>query len=218
MNATVDALESSVRLYTPFVLAFYDLFVLQFSSRAAWRYSSSRILELYNRHVSSHHLEVGVGTGYFLDKATFPVAHPHITLIDLNPNTLNTTTRRIARYAPHCIVANALEPQPLEAQFDSIGMNYVLHTMPGNMRDKAVTFGHLRSYLRDGGVVFGTTLLGQGVVLNPLARGLMGMYNRLKWLSNQQDNKADLVHAIGANFNRYDLQVFGPTAVFEAWV
>ncbi len=217
MTATADELQSSVRLYTPFVLKFYDAFVLRFSSRAAWRFSASHILALYNRHLSEDHLEIGVGTGYFLDKATFPIAQPRITLVDLNANTLRATSRRIARYHPHCIVANALEPISFDGLFSSIGMNYVLHTMPGNMHAKTVALRYARSYLQEGGVLFGTTLLGAGVDANPLARLLMRAYNRLKWFSNRQDSLTDLKAGLEEYFSRYNVQVIGPTAIFEAW-
>jgi hypothetical protein len=218
MTATADELRLSVRLYTPFVLAVYDAFVLQFSSRAAWRFSAPRILELYNRHLSGNHLEIGVGTGYFLDKAIFPTAQPRITLVDLNANTLKATSRRIARYAPRSMVANALEPISFESKFDSIGMNYVLHTMPGRMKRKAEVLRLARGYLNDGGVLFGTTLLGAGTDANALARILMRAYNRLKWFSNQQDTLADLEAGLRTHFGRYEVRVIGPTAVFEAWV
>lgn len=217
MPALTDELHSSVRLYTPFVLTFYDAFVLHFSSRVAWRFSAPRILELYNRHLSGNHLEIGVGTGFFLDKATFPIERPSITLVDLNANTLAATSRRIARYAPRCIVANALEPIAFEQPFDSIGINYVLHTMPGNMQRKVNVLRHARSYLNHGGILFGTTLLGSGIDANVLARALMRVYNHLKWFSNQQDTLPSLEEGLRKNFNRYQVQVIGPTAVFVAW-
>lgn len=217
MTATADELNASVRLYTPLVLTFYDAFVLQFSSRVAWQFSAPHILELYNRHLSENHLEIGVGTGYFLDKAVFPTKQPRITLVDLNANTLAATSRRIARYAPRCIVANALAPISFENTFDSIGLNYVLHTMPVSMREKSEVFGLVRGYLNEGGVLFGTTLLGNGVDANLLARLLMRVYNRLKWFSNQRDNLPDLESGLRANFRRYQVRVIGPTAVFEAW-
>jgi hypothetical protein len=217
MTATADELRLSVRLYTPLVLTFYDAFVLQYSSRVAWRFSAPRILELYNRHLSENHLEIGVGTGYFLDKATFPTEQPRITLVDLNANTLKATARRIARYAPRSMVANALEPIAFESKFNSIGMNYVLHTMPGSMKRKTEVLRLARSYLNEGGVLFGTTILGAGTDANALARFLMSAYNRLKWFSNCQDSLADLESGLRAYFRHYEVHVIGPTAIFEAW-
>lgn len=54
--------------YTRTSLAVYDLFVLGFSNSFAWKCPSRVILEFNNRHVSDRHLDVGIGTGYFLAK------------------------------------------------------------------------------------------------------------------------------------------------------
>jgi ubiquinone/menaquinone biosynthesis C-methylase UbiE len=72
------------------------------------------MLERYNRHVGPRHLDMGVGTGWYLDRAAWPVARPEITLLDLNENSLSAAARRLARYAPETVQANVLEPLPLE--------------------------------------------------------------------------------------------------------
>ena len=111
-------------VYTPATLASYDWFVLGFSNSWAWRCPSSQILDLYNQHVSARHLDIGVGTGYFLDRCRFPSAAPTIALLDLNKNCLATTARRLQRYAPSCHVGNVLQSIEIGmAHFDSIGLN-----------------------------------------------------------------------------------------------
>ncbi len=55
-------------VYTPLSLALYDLVVLGFSNFFVWRCSSRLILDFYNQHISDKHLDIGVGTGYFLDR------------------------------------------------------------------------------------------------------------------------------------------------------
>ena len=86
--------------YTPLTLRIYDWFVLGFSNRFLWRCPTSELEALYDRNVSARHLDIGVGTGYFLDKAAWPVADPEITLVDLNPHSLDAAARRIARFSP----------------------------------------------------------------------------------------------------------------------
>ena len=53
-------------------LHFYDAGVLGLSSLLLWRCPSSRVLAQYQANVSANHLDVGVGTGYFLDKVGVP--------------------------------------------------------------------------------------------------------------------------------------------------
>ena len=95
-------------MYTPLVLWGYDLLVLGFSNRFVWRCRSSRMLERYDSYVGARHLDVGVGTGWFLDHCNWPVEAPQITLLDLNENSLSVASKRIRRYAPATIQANVL--------------------------------------------------------------------------------------------------------------
>ena len=86
------------------VLRTYDWIVLGLSNRFLWRCPTAELLRLYDRKVSERHLDVGVGTGYFLHKAKWPVAKPVITLLDLNPNCLTTASRRIRRFTPQTVL------------------------------------------------------------------------------------------------------------------
>jgi hypothetical protein len=201
-------------IYNKTVLSVYDLFVLGFSNRWVWRCPTPLILDFYNTHVSANHLDVGVGTGYFLDQCRFPSSSPAISLLDLNPNSLAITARRLGRYQPSTYVANVLEPLRLTERFDSISLNYLLHCLPGSMLSKEVVFQNLKSLLNDGQVIFGTTLLGQGTPHNFLARSLRQIYNKKGIFSNQQDNLADLETVLSQHFAEYKLDVIGCVAFF----
>ena len=48
-----DEVEAGQRVYTPFTLRVYDLFVLGFSNRFVWRCRSSKMLERYESHVGA---------------------------------------------------------------------------------------------------------------------------------------------------------------------
>ena len=72
MASSADQREDAGHaVYTPAVLAVYDLWVLGLSNRWIWKCPTARLLELYNRHASDHHLDVGVGTGFFSQNADF---------------------------------------------------------------------------------------------------------------------------------------------------
>ncbi len=86
-------------IYTKSFLAMYDLSVLGFFCRFIWKCPSHHILELYNQYVSANHLDIGVGTGYFMDHCKFPAANPRIALMDLNPNSLEISKNRLERYS-----------------------------------------------------------------------------------------------------------------------
>jgi hypothetical protein len=212
---TADAAVSAA-IYSRLLLSVYDPLVLGLSCSLVWHCPSRLILDFYNQHISGHHLDVGVGTGYFLDRCTFPASRPTIALADLNTNPLQVTARRIRRYHPTVHRVNVLAPLHIEpAGFDSIGLNYLLHCLPGDMLSKAVVFRHLKPLLNpQAGVIFGATLLGQGVRRNLLARLLMRVYNARGIFHNAADDPAGLERVLSDNFRDYSLNIVGCTAFF----
>ncbi|MGI8648644.1 MAG: class I SAM-dependent methyltransferase [Mycobacteriales bacterium] len=216
---TQSDLPTSAAVYSPFTLALYDLIVVHLSCRFVWRCPSVEMLALYNRNTGASHLDVGPGTGYFLDHATFPVPRPEITLVDCNLASLRSAARRIKRYSPRTIQADALQPLPMEvARFDSAAANFLLHCLPGALHDKTALFDHLKHQVKPGGKVFGSTILGRGVEQGWLGRKLMRIYNSKGIFSNTEDSLDVLDKALAASFRSYRLRLAGTVAMFEAVV
>lgn len=212
-----DDAAAGAAIYTPRLLAIYDLLVLGFSSRCIWKCPSGRVLELYNHHVTGNHLDVGVGTGYFLDRCRFPATSPRIGLLDLNANSLAYAARRLARYRPETYLRNVLNPITIDAPpFDSIAINFVLHCLPGRMDHKAAAFDNLLPLLNPGGVLFGTTILGEGATHGLMARALMPLYNRRRIFSNLSDRPNDLNAALQQRFARHEEFIVGSVEFFAA--
>jgi ubiquinone/menaquinone biosynthesis C-methylase UbiE len=216
-DVSTTAAKAALRIYIKPVLSLYDPFVHGFSNPLVWRCPTRLMLEMYNTHVSANHLDVGVGTGYFLDKCTFPSETPTISLLDFSSNTLAKTAKRIARYNPTTYLANIYDPLPITAPpFDSIGLNYVLHCLPGSMLDKGVVLQHLKPLLSATGVLFGSTILGRGVYRTPQAKVLMRTYNAIKAFSNSADDVATLEKILGQTFQEYRVKIVGCVAFFKA--
>lgn len=203
-------------VYSRALLAVYDLVVLGIDLPVVFRCPARRALELYDAHASDRHLDVGVGTGWFLDRCRFPVERPEIHLMDLNPNCLERTSRRIRRYRPVTHLWNVLEPieEPLP-RFGSIGVSNLLHCLPGTMLGKERVFKNLRPLLRDGGVLFGATVLGRGVDhVGALYRAANRAYNRKAIFCNLEDGAEDLERILARNFARSSVRVVGAMALF----
>jgi ubiquinone/menaquinone biosynthesis C-methylase UbiE len=213
-----EDVEAGQAAYSPLVLSMYDWFVLGLSNRLIWRCPTPALRQLYDRNVAARHIDIGVGTGYFLDKAKWPVTNPSITLVDLNANSLNAASRRIRRYEPEVVTANALEPLPVSKSFRSAGLCYLLHCMPGTIPEKAVVFDHLRPLLEPGARVFGATILLGAIPRSRTAQALMNLYNRKGIFSNAGDTVEDLDAALRARFNDINVEVKGVVALFEASV
>jgi hypothetical protein len=73
--------------YSPFLLAIYDPFVLGFMARVVWRCPTPAVVERCRQHLGRRHLDVGPGTGYFIERAG-PPAGTEVTLLDPNPTCL----------------------------------------------------------------------------------------------------------------------------------
>jgi SAM-dependent methyltransferase len=205
-------------LYSRRNLSFYDL-MLAFNDRVFWRCPRSRLVELYDKHVSARHLDIGVANGWLLDACRFPVEAPAITLMDLNPDALAVASKRLARYRPRTHHANALEPFGLPANsFDSVAISLLIHCLPGSLPSKAVVFEHARAVLAPGGVLFGATLLNRGVPQTPLSRRAIAAANRRGYCSNLDDDLDDLKAALSRAFDEHQLSVRGAIALFSASV
>jgi hypothetical protein len=195
----------------------YDWWVLGLSCSVIWKCPSKRALEHYNKHIGSIHLDVGVGTGFFLDRATFPTDTPEITLFDLNSNSLRHCARRIARHKPKAILGDALEPNELPREyFQSIGINFLLHCLPDGGDGKWRALDYLLPTLTLGGTLFGSSILGSPLPPRPFQRWLMSIYNRKGIFSNTQDSR-DVLHAeLHRRFEKVEIEQEGVIALFAA--
>jgi ubiquinone/menaquinone biosynthesis C-methylase UbiE len=203
-------------VYSRWSLALYDAYVLGLSCNLAWRCPAERLLAHYDRHVSGRHLDVGVGTGYFLDRCRFPVSMPRVCLLDLNAQSLAHAARRISRYAPRTVRGDVLGPLSLDERFESVGLGFLLHCLPGSMVDKATAITNLARVLEPHGVLFGSTILGAGVEHNALGRRLMAIYNAKGIFGNAADSESDLRAALEASFTDVTIERVGTVALFSA--
>lgn len=208
--------HKGARIYSKLILGFYDQLVISFSNRYAWRCPSQIMLNAYNRLTSTRHLDVGPGTGWYLDHAQLP-AGIDLTLFDLNRNSLESASARIAS-TPHTLASGdilALQPDDL-GTFDSISANYLLHCLPGTWQDKTVALRNITDHLDDDGVLFGATILGTDVDHNLPGRGLMRLYNQLGIFHNTADDIAGLANSLESLFNEVTVRRQGTVALFEA--
>ena len=213
---TAEQVVAGQAIYSNRVLDTYDFVVLGVSNHLIWKCPTRRLEEHYNKYLTANHLDVGVGTGYFLDRCHFPSPTPQIALMDLNENSLVFASERIARYKPKTYLQNILEPISIEeAKFDSVGINYLLHCIPGTIKSKAVVFSHLKTLMNPNAVLFGSTLLQGGVSRNWFARRLMDIYNKKGIFSNEGDNLDDLKGALEQRFQDIEVEVVGCVALFS---
>ena len=214
--ADAAAIARAHAVYTPTALAFYDLVVHGFSNRFAWRCPTARLIALYEANLSTNHLEAGAGTGLFIDRAG-GANFDRLALLDINAHCLDRAARRLARFRPSTIEANLLAPiAPRPAPFDSVGLTYVLHCLPGTLREKLTALDHLKPLMAEGAVLFGATILGRGVTPNLAARALLDLYNAKGVFNNRADDLDALSAGLRQRFAAVEIEQQGCVALFRA--
>jgi SAM-dependent methyltransferase len=201
--------------YTPSVLRMYDRFVLGFAARFVWRCRTSLLVERYRRHIRDRHLDVGPGTGYFLERSRLP-DRSHVTILDPNPNVLRHVTRRLKHLNVTPVEADVLKPLPVAGPFESAALHLVIHCLPGPMSRKAVAVANVAAALAPNGVLFGASVLGTSGSHTWLARRYLRFFNWQGGFDNLDDTEDGLRDILEASFEHVELEIVGSIAVFAA--
>ena len=202
-------------IYNRVILGVYNVGVVWISNTFIWRCARHELLDSYTKNTATNHLDIGPGTGWYLDHLKTPPSS--LTLFDLNANSLAVSRKALARLDPTCIEGNVLSPlSTVPGTFGSIGATYLFHCVPGNWATKGAAFGNLAAKLDADGVLFGATVLSSGVRHNVLARGLMKLYQRLGAFNNQHDSLDGLQTELDRHFDDTTVRCVGSVAVFEA--
>jgi len=213
MNNHIDAGRTNIsqRYFNPLLMSVYDFFVYRMVSQYIWGCSKELLVQRYRHYVSPHHLEVGVGTGYLIDKSDANLLS--LDLMDLSCACLRKASKRLNRYSPNIIRHNLLE-KPLEddKRYDSIGINYVMHCVAGDFNNKGVVFGNLKKLLTNKGIIFGASVL-KTQRSSVRASLLMGFLNGIGIFNNANDTYEDLKRALEKHFRYVNISMSDNSSV-----
>jgi SAM-dependent methyltransferase len=210
-----DPAYEGQREYTPLFLRIYDPVILGFLAPVAWRCPAARLVEGYRRHLGHRHLDVGPGTGYFLERAGIADGSP-VTLLDPNVNVLDHAARRLQHLDTTTIEADVLKPLPVHGPFDSAALNGVLHCLPGPLPRKAEAVANVAAVLAPTGVLFGASILGRSGRHTWLGRRMLETNNRRGTFDNLGDTEEGLSEILEASFDRVEVETVGSMAIFAA--
>jgi SAM-dependent methyltransferase len=172
-------------------------------------------VEGYRRHLGPRHLDVGPGTGYFLERAGLPDGSP-VTLLDPNVHVLDHASRRLQRLDVTIVEADVCKRLPVHGPFDSAALNGVLHCLPGPLPRKAAAVANVAAVLAPTGVLFGASILGSSGRHTRLSRSILGANNRRGTFDNLGDTQESLSEILEASFERVELGTVGSMAIFAA--
>ena len=201
--------------YTPALLRIYDPLVLGPILRFVWRCPSERAVALYRNHIRPRHVDVGPGSGYFIDRSGLPDGSP-VTLLDPNPHVLRHASRRLRRFDVTTVQADVLKPLPLQRRFASAALSAVLHCLPGPASRKAFAIANVAAVLEPGGVLFGATVLGRTGDHGWWARRFLTAFNRRGTFDNLDDTEDGLRTMLATSFDHVEIEVVGSIAIFAA--
>jgi SAM-dependent methyltransferase len=201
--------------YGPALLAIYDVWVLKFMARTVWKTPIPPGVAQYRQHLGARHLDVGPGTGYFIEQA-FPPTGTEIVLIDPNPHVLKHASKRLARWKPVAIEADVMQPLPVEGAFDSAALSFVLHCLRGPMSNKATAIRHIADVLTPDGVLFGGTVLGTAEPHTRSARAFLWAFNKEGGFDNRDDSLDGLRTILERSFRDVEIERMGSAALFTA--
>lgn len=197
-------------IYNPVTLRLYDAGVLGLTNRLIWRCPTATMVEHYRSHAGRSHLDVGPGTGYFLER----IDSPSLTLLDLNASCLAAASDRVGHgRSVASLQQSFFDPLPREHSFDSIGLNFLLHCIPSH--EKWDRLSQLRGHLRPGGTIFGSTLIPDPETATLAARALNSTYNKLGVFGNADDTMDELENAL-RGYTEVSTRRVGQVALFSA--
>jgi SAM-dependent methyltransferase len=201
--------------YTPFFLRIYDPVILGLFTRMVWRCPTITLVERYRRHVRPRHLDVGPGTGFFLERAGLPDGSP-VTILDPNTNVLSFATRRLKALDITAVEADVCKPLPIAGPFDSAALNGVIHCLPGPLARKAGAIANVAAVLAPDGTLFGASILGTSGSQTRLSRTVLYANNRRGTFDNLGDTGDGLREILAASFERVAIETVGSFALFTA--
>jgi len=106
----LSARRSGWKYYTSRSLACYDAVVLGFNNKYVWRCPTTEIERLFAEYATPVHCDVGVGTGYFLNKVHSSRPFEKLHLIDASSEALMWASRNCKGASPTWTCADITEP------------------------------------------------------------------------------------------------------------
>lgn len=214
--ALQQRVEKAAAIYTPFTLTFYDWWVYSVAVRIM-QCPPQEFFTFYELNVSEHHLDIGVGSGSFLKHCLRQNLLERVALMDLNPTCLDVTEKALRPLPVKKYQADMLKPFPMQGErFLSVGLNFLLHCVPGSIREKGVVFEQIKQVLAPDGLVFGSTAIYQPGARFIATRFLFDRYNQMGAFNNREDTQEDLQQVLGNLFEHVELVREGAVVFFRA--
>jgi SAM-dependent methyltransferase len=210
-----DPAYAGQRDYGPLLLRLYDPIVIRYVSWVVWKTPPDVLVDRFRARVRPNHLDVGPGTGWFLDHSGLPDGS-RITILDPNTHVLKHVQKRLTRYDVTAVEADVLKPLPVTGPFDSAAIHLVIHCLPGPTERKQHAITNVANVLAPDGILFGATVLGRQGPQTRLSRGVLKVFNAQGGFDNLDDTEASLRTMLESEFDNVEIELAGAVAIFAA--
>ena len=195
-------------------IKFYDYLVNDINCNYAWRCNKNNIFDLYRKNLESNHLEIGPGSGYFLLPKHHNKKIGNLFLMDINYPILNHSHNNLKNHFPNVypIKHNIFENSLKFLDFQSVGINYVLHCVPGRLENK---MEKLINNLPENLTIFGSTVINDFNKQTNLSQVELMVLNKLGIFNNSNDYSNALIKFAKSNKLEFDTQIIGNVLIFK---
>lgn len=199
------------KVYSRLVLKLYNFIVLFFNNNFLWKCKTSQLLKLYKNNVSPNHLDIGVGSGYYLKKVKDKLEI--VALMDLNQNCLDYVKKVLKDKQILTYNIDILKdiPEKFFSKYDSISCNYLIHCLPDN-GNKEKVFENIAKMLSQEGTAFGSTIIND--YSSKLAAKVANKFNAKGIFDNKNDTYESIEKYLKNNFAKYSIKQIGSVCVY----
>lgn len=194
----------------------YDRIVNDFNCKHVWKCSTKNIIDNYQKNISNNHLEIGPGTGFFLNKKNTGINFKKLTLVDVNKDILQFSKKNLEQYYSNIeILHSDLFSQKISESiyFESVGVNYVLHCVTGNLQTK---LDNLIDNLGNNKYnLFGASVICDPLHMNTIAEYELIFLNTLGIFNNNEDTYYELEEYLNNRNIKFSLKKQGYVAIFD---
>ena len=192
----------------------YDFVVNDLNCKYAWRCHKNNIFKNYQNNLKNNHLEIGPGSGYFLNPKFHQKKIDNLFLMDINQPILKASKENLDKYYSNIqtVNHNIFEKSLNSLQIDSIGINYVLHCVPGSLDNK---LEKLYLNLPKNTNIFGATVISDIDKQTPLSKLELKLLNHKGVFNNKLDFSNNFIDFVERNRLPYSYQIIGNVLIFQ---